>query len=220
MQVLILAMINACVGKHPLFPVQYKRLMTINTNYMPNLNSPRLILTPIDNQFILSNIEVFIQALSALKFIGRELTSSENYRCFEIGDDFLHRITFLGCSPTLFSANNTDSDTFISIAQNQHVQFGHSSTIPPARCPHCRKTDKSWQQYFQRWNKNSGAEETCPNCNETFNFSDMKWKKNGGYGKLFIQIHGVQEQLAIPNQSFMDELQSITHTNWEYFFAE
>lgn len=187
---------------------------------MPNLNSPRLILTPVDNQFILSNTDVFIQALSALKFIDHELSCSENYRCFAMGDDFLHQITFLGCSPTLFSAENNDSDTFISIIQHHRLQFAHSSTVPPARCPHCRKTDKNWQQYFQHWNQNPNTEETCPNCNETFIFSDMKWKRNGGFGKLLIQIHAVQEQLAIPNQTFVDELQSITGTNWEYFFAE
>jgi len=187
---------------------------------MPNLNTPRLILTPVNNQFTVSKPDIFIQALLTLRFIGHELTVSENYRCFEIGDDFLHQITFLGCSPTLFSADNQDNDTFISIAQHQDIQFGFSSAIPPARCPHCRKTDKNWQQYFQRWDNKPDTKETCPNCNEMFRFSDMRWKKNGGYGKLFIQIHGVQEQLAIPNQSFMDELQSITHTDWKYFFAE
>ena len=194
--------------------------MTKNTNDMPNLNSPRLILTPVDNQFILNKTDVFIQALSELKFIDHELTSSEHYRCFEIGDDFLHQVTFLGCSPTLYSASNADDNTFISITQNNNIQFGHSSSVPPPRCPYCRKTDKKWPQYFQHWNDNLDAEEICPSCNKTFKFSEMKWKKNGGFGKLFIQIHGVQEQLAVPNQSFMDALQSITHTDWEYFFAE
>lgn len=187
---------------------------------MPNLNSPRLILTPEDNQFVLKDIGSLIQALTDLKFIDHELAPAKNYRCFEMGDDFLHQITFLGCSPTLFSSDNQTDDTFISIGQHEHIVFGNSSGIPPARCPHCRKTNKSWPQYLERWKHHPQTKEQCPDCDKSFNFSEMKWKRNGGYGKLLIQIHGVQEQLAVPNQSFIDALQSITQTNWEYFFAE
>ncbi|MDH5425502.1 MAG: hypothetical protein OEY29_10930 [Gammaproteobacteria bacterium] len=187
---------------------------------MLNLNTPRLILSPQQNEFSLSNIKLFISKLSELDFIGSELGPSADYQCFETGDDFLHQITFLGCSPTLFSADNSDdSKTFISIAQHQQIQFANSSPLPPARCPHCQKTDKNWPLYLQHWSDNNDSFESCPNCHKDFNFTQMKWKKNAGYGQLFIQIHGIQEQLAVPNQIFMDELQSLTHTPWEYFFA-
>jgi hypothetical protein len=184
---------------------------------MLNLNTPRLILSPQLNEFSLTDIELFISRLTAQHFLGDELEPVNNYRCFETGEDFLHQITFLGCSPTLFS--DDELKTFISIAQHDSIQFGNSSPIPPARCPHCKKTDKNWPQYLQRWTDNAESTENCPQCKKDFHFTQMKWKRNGGYGQLFIQIHGIQEQLAIPNQSFIDELQLITNTNWEYFFA-
>lgn len=188
--------------------------------HMLNLETPRLLLSPQLNDFNLSNIDLFITQLTELDFLGNELEASENYRCFETGEDFLHQISFLGCSPTLFANDeNEELKTFISIAQHNEIKFGNSSPIPPARCPHCNKTDKNWPQYLQHWENKPDTLENCPQCKEDFSFTQMKWKKNGGYGQLFIQIHGIQEQLAIPNQAFIDKLQLITETNWEYFFA-
>lgn len=187
---------------------------------MLNLNTPRLILTPQKNEFYVNDMGSLISQLTDHHFLSDELQTSDNYRCFETGDDFLHQITFLGCSPTLLAADDSDElKTFISIAQHDTIQFANSSPIPPARCPHCQKTDKEWPHYLQHWTNNYFHNETCPNCHQDFQFTQMKWKKNGGYGQLFIQIHGVQEQLAIPNQNFIDELQKITQTNWEYFFS-
>jgi len=188
---------------------------------MLNLNTARLILTPQDNAFILKDIMPFISELAAEKFLSNELECSNDYLCFETGDDFLHQITFLGCSPTLYATDDTgDNKTFISIKQHNEIQFANSSAIPPARCPHCRKTDKNWSQYLKNWQQSPQSNESCPHCQQAFNFSEMKWKKNGGYGKLLIQIHGIQEQLAVPNQIFLDHLHALTNTHWEYFFAE
>ena len=187
---------------------------------MPKLNSPRLILSPRQNDFNLKGYQAFIAHLTENNFLGPELESDNNHQCFETGDDFLHQITYLGCSPTLYSNDDTDgSKTFISIIQHDNIQFVNSSPIPPARCPHCQKTDKNWPLYFEHWANNNTKTETCPQCGTDFNFTQMKWKKNGGYGKLFIQVHGIQEQLAVPNRSFIDLLESLTETDWEYFFA-
>ena len=185
-----------------------------------NLNTPRLILSPQENEFKLANIELFISQLTGLEFLGNELEPSGHYQCFETGDNFLHQITFLGCSPTLFSSDDTDdTKIFISIAQHHDTQFANSSPVPPGRCPHCQKTDKNWPQYLQHWSSDKTSIEKGTQCEKKFHFTQMKWRKNAGYGQLFIQIHGIQEQLAVPNQNFIDELQSLTDTNWEYFFA-
>jgi len=191
------------------------------TSIMPNLNTARLILTPQDSEFILKDIKPFISQLSSEKFLADSLECDNDYLCFETGEDFLHQITFLGCSPTLYATDDAEQNkTFISIKQHNEIQFANSSAIPPARCPHCQKTDKNWPQYLQNWQQSAQTNETCPHCHKVFQFSEMKWKKNGGYGKLLIQIHGVQEQLAVPNQSFLDHLKTLTDTGWEYFFAE
>jgi len=187
---------------------------------MPNLNSPRLILSPEKTNFYFSDFERLLAQLLAAEFIGKELDSAGNYRCFDLGESFLHQITFLGCSPTIYSdADPENRDIFVSIAQHDLIQFAHSSSMPPARCPHCHKTDSNWQQYFQHWTESAELTETCPQCGKKFHFTEMKWKKNGGYGRLLIQIHGIQEQLAIPNQILLDELEKITNTRWVYFFA-
>lgn len=187
---------------------------------MPNVNSPRLILSPEDIEFSLTDVNHFVKQLANLKLISSELKPVENYHCFDLGEDFLHLITYLGCSPTIYNTDDSsDNDTFISIAQHETIQFALSSAIPPARCPHCHKTDKNWSDYFQRWIDNPLTLESCPQCNNSFRFTEMKWKKNGGYGKLFLQIHGIQEQLAIPNQTLLDDLEAFTNTRWIYFFA-
>ena len=187
---------------------------------MLNLESPRLILTPQENNFNLADLEPFITQLTGQHFLGCELDTNNNYRCFETGEDFLHQITFLGCSPTLFVNNESDVlKTFISIAQHNVIQFGNSSPIPPARCPHCKKTEKAWPDYLQHWSTDNSTLENCTHCQKDFHFTQMKWKKNGGYGQLLIQIHGIQEHLAVPNQIFINELEAFTKTNWEYFFA-
>ena len=187
---------------------------------MINLESPRLILSPQTKEFYFTDLENFLRQLTELKFLGSKLITNNHYHCFDIGDNFLHQISYLGCSPTLFSAQESDlQTTFTSIVQHDNIQFAHSSSIPPARCPHCNKTDKNWPLYQQHWENNSDSIETCPHCQQSFSFTDMKWKKNGGYGRLFIQVHGIQEQLAIPNQTFLAELATLTKTDWNYFFA-
>lgn len=185
---------------------------------MPELNNPRLILTPTDKNFLLSEPDALIQSLKNTNFIDEETGIADQHRCFSIGDDFLHQVTFLGCSPTLFSDDDSQ-DVFISIACYPEIQFFNSSAIPPPRCPHCQKTDKNWQQYRQHWDENKYSKDTCPNCGKEFSFREMKWKKNGGYARFVIQIHGIQEQLAIPNPQFIETLQQLTQTDWEYFFA-
>ncbi|MDH5518765.1 MAG: hypothetical protein OEY36_13260 [Gammaproteobacteria bacterium] len=185
---------------------------------MPSSDNPRLILTPQPNEFILAETASFISALTELKFLGALLYESNSESSFECGDDFLHKISFLGCSPTLYS--DAGSDLIIRVLQSSQLQFFHCHSMPPPRCPHCQKTDKNWSDIYQLWQQNNNAVSVCPHCQKEFNFSNMKWKKNGGYGKLLIQIHGIQEQLAVPNQTFLSELEATTDTCWEYFFAE
>jgi len=186
---------------------------------MPELFNPRLVLTPVDKPGPSFNLSELTRQLQQLNFLAELKTTEAQYQCYEIGEDFLHQISFLGCSPTLFSDQN-DQDTFISIIEHDDIAFSHSSEIPPPRCPHCQKTDKNWKQYQQQWDDNKNSTVSCPSCGKTFSFTEMKWKKNGGYGRLLIQVHGVQENLAVPNPAFLDALKQITETEWEYFFAD
>ncbi|MDH5391641.1 MAG: hypothetical protein OEY11_00515 [Gammaproteobacteria bacterium] len=184
---------------------------------MLKLNSPRLILTPIENEFSLADTTCFISALKRIKFLGPELTPSASQPCFDTGEHFLHQISFLGCSPRLYS--DGESDIFIGIDQQSRVQFSHCHSMPPPRCPHCQKTNKNWPVNHRHWLANTETMDNCPQCDKAFHFTAMKWKKNGGYGRLLLQIYGVQEQLAVPNPSFLGELEALTETGWEYFFA-
>ena len=185
---------------------------------MPELKNPRLVLTPVIKNKLTFSRSDLIKQLQQCHFLAELKNEEAQYQCFEIGEDFLHQVSFLGCSPTLFSDKN-DQDIFISIVEHDDIVFSNSSEVPPPRCPHCHKTDKNWKEYYQQWTDDKDSLTTCPNCEKTFSFSEMKWKKNGGYGRLLIQIHGIQEQLAIPNQILLDELEKITNTRWVYFFA-
>jgi len=186
---------------------------------MPEIHNPRLVLTPVDHTLVASKLDELINYLQQQEFISGSAEIVAEHRCYSIGENFLYQVSFLGCSPTLFS-DDGDQDIFISIIEHSDVSFAFSSEIPPPRCPHCQKTDKSWRQYFQHWTENKNKQEICPNCGDAFSFVDMKWKKNGGYGKCFIQVHGVQENLAVPNPAFLQSLQQFTQTEWEYFFAD
>lgn len=187
---------------------------------MTSLNNPRLVLTPKDKTGSLSDFPDLISSLIGSGFIGQKRNCEEAYDCYETGDDFLHQVTFLGCSPTLINDSTGENEIFVSIYQSDEIIFAHSSDVPPPRCPHCNKSDKNWRLHFQQWQSDKLSLSTCPNCRTEFPFTKMKWKKNGGYGKLLIQIHGVQEQLAVPNPQFLDMLQQISGTSWEFFFAD
>lgn len=187
---------------------------------MPELNTPRLILTPVDRSIRFEDERSIIDELRRIGFINNEINVVDNHHCFDFGENFLHQITFLGCSPTLYSDDPASQDVFISIILHPAIAFAYSSETPPPRCPHCHKTDKNWKQYLKNWQQQADIKETCPNCEQPFHFTEMIWKKNGGYGKLLIQIHGVQEQLAIPNPSLLDTLAAFTDSKWNYFFAE
>lgn len=187
---------------------------------MPALNNPRLILTPRQKDFQTDNMDNLISQLKEANFIGMELNPAEDFRCFEFGDDYLHMISYLGCSPAVTSLNEAgENESFISIKQFEQIQFGFSSSVPPARCPHCNKTEKNWQQLWQHWQHDPAIVHECAHCHSSFHFTDMKWKKNGGTGSLLLQVHGIQEHLAVPAPALTELLQQTTGTAWHYFFA-
>jgi hypothetical protein len=187
---------------------------------MPVVDNPRLILTPKQKDFRIEAMEFLLNALTQAGFIGDELEQTNDFKCYEYGEDYLHLISYLGCSPAVTSTNSAgDTESFISIRQFETIQFAYSSAVPPPRCPHCQKTDKNWPQYWHNWQLDLTATQQCIHCEQHFNFAEMKWKKNGGTGSLLIQVHGIQEHLAVPSPALMSMLEQATGTSWHYFFA-
>lgn len=187
-------------------------------------------------------IDILVKKLKEISFISKAISDHPadstpddiRFKTHEycVGDSFLSSITFMGCSPyiefeppTELQANDVAEFCFIRLSTIQssisyHAeQFERLKTVP--RCKHCRKVIADWHLKSQLLNeKSSKCIITCPNCEVELTQDDLDWRKASGIGNVFLEILNVYLQEAVPTDSFMQQLENITSSTWQYFYTD
>lgn len=187
-------------------------------------------------------------ALKSIQFIGRSveclnedntlsnesngsdiLTSNE----YCVGDAFLSSITFMGCSPYIefeppenLQANDTASFCFVrnSVINGSPIAY-HSGELEnlktTPRCVHCRKLISNWKVAVEKCsNQASSFNINCPSCETLLSINDLDWRKASGVGNVFIEVLNVYLQEGVPTDSFLQQLETITSSQWQYFYTD
>ena len=176
-----------------------------------------LFLSPVDSAFRIDEPITFLSALRETGFISG--TIDEQAGTFYTGKRFLDYIAYMGCSPAVQFEASDDSDSFCHILLHQYdepVLIASRKQSRPPQCPRCNKPVRSFDVEHQG-QQASPRQIHCESCHETSPTAEFNWRKMGGYARTFIEVTDIFPKEAVPQQSFLDKLDSITQTHWYYF---
>jgi hypothetical protein len=192
---------------------------TLNLNSIAvrgDMSTGKLILYSSKGELPLSEPGSLIKSLRDIKLIGEPLDIDNEV--FLTGDNFLHLISFVGCSTNVCLAPKPDNNgDFCHIAIQgpySRPKLSWDSSCRPPNCPSCKKPITSWQQQIDL------GKLRCPQCKTESQLDEFAWGRQAGYGHIFIQIHNIFPGEARPQHSLLEKLNRITGTEWSYFFTE
>lgn len=163
-----------------------------------------------------------IEALRALGFIGGSFTfkGAEHYRP---GEEFLHLLTFLGCSPVValgepgLTGEEFCHIEFTRVTEQPRFVAGENIKVP--RCRHCNQRIDNWNAVIETWRSQGVEQWHCPSCGKDTPLHRLKWKQCAGFGRQFIKVWGIFEGEAVPGEELMNALRKITNSEWDYFYC-
>jgi len=165
---------------------------------------------------------IVIDALHKIGFIGErfEFKGTEHYKP---GEEFLHLLTFLGCSPVVsLGEPGLTGDEFCHIEFTPAAEkplFIAGDNIKVPRCRHCNHRVDDWQQLIDAWKRRGMDEWQCPHCGNTTPLHRLKWKQCAGFGRQFIKVWGIFEGEAVPGEELMNSLRQRSNREWDYFYC-
>lgn len=179
-----------------------------------------LILSPenVDNL----NQEQLVKALIQAGFLG-DTFEYQGKTHYKPGEDFLHLLTFLGCSPVVSLGEvGTTGDEFAHIefcGPTSKAQFIGGENIRPIRCPHCGERDTTWRVQLPQWLElGEDGSWKCPHCSVKTALTTLKWRRAAGLGRFFIKVWGVFENEAVPGDKLLEILRNSCDSKWHHFY--
>ncbi len=186
----------------------------------PNSQTGRLLLVPDSLEWTASSAPV-LAYLQESGFVGRSL-DNEKPDAFLVGDHFLQLITFMGCSPHIELEPRGDGGSFCHvqvIGPLPELQLIRGDNTQPPRCGQCRGRLPHWQEELASWCVHpERADVLCPRCGHRQRPVDLGWRRNAGFGRLFVAVEDVFPGEAVPVPSFLQGLQRASGVAWEYFY--
>jgi len=182
------------------------------------VNDGRLLLVPSDVTTPLPELSQLLACVSGRGLTGERL--DEEGRILAAGPRFPELITFLGCSPYLrLDPDPSGGEAFCHVGvrgpfERPRLIVGRN-TRPP-RCPGCHRQIVEWQAGL--------GDETihCHQCGGVFPLESIAWRRNGGFGRLFLELFNVFPGEAVPSEELLGALREITPSRgeWGYFYLQ
>jgi putative component of membrane protein insertase Oxa1/YidC/SpoIIIJ protein YidD len=176
-----------------------------------------------DLDYFPDDYTAFIKSCQDKKLLGQPSTNLGAHH-YLVGDDFLHYVSFLGCSPYLkvYPEHENDTDCCSAYIPDtaQSIRFLAGQQVTAPRCPACKKAIHAGYDHVEAWlkdQKNSIVQ--CEHCNKTISLYELDWRRNAGFFNFAIAISNIFPKEAIPNQGLLDWLQGISGRQWRYFYV-
>lgn len=186
----------------------------------PNSQTGRLLLAP-DSLERMPPAPLVVACLRETGFVGRPLDVG-NLDVFLVGDNFLQLITFMGCSPHIELEPPGDGGSFCHIrliGPLPDLQLMRGENTQPPRCVQCRGRLSDWQEQVAGWCAHpERCDVLCPRCGHRQRPVELGWRRNAGFGRLFVAVEDIFPGEAVPVPSFLQGLQKTTGVVWNYFY--
>lgn len=138
--------------------------------------------------------------LQALQFIGKPIPSQATSR-YEVGEQFLSCLTFMGCSPNIELEPQADKPyCYIELESAKSPHFISGKNLKPAKCPHCKTSIKQL---------------SCLNCHKPIDSEKLNWRKTAFYASSWISIGNIYALEAIPNDNLLTALEKEIGVKWK-----
>jgi len=191
----------------------------------------KLILLPADPDCPAVRTDRLARELQAIGLIGppRQLNHDSFY---PTGAHFLQLITFLGCSPmieleppsdpvTLASDSASGKFCHVFLSSSETIRFRSDPRPPTPRCPACRAPLADWQSLLQAWQVHPGNSDwQCSHCGHRGDITALGFRKSAGFGRSFIEIRGIYPSEAVPGETLLNTLKSLTGGDWSTLYIK
>ena len=131
------------------------------------------------------------------------------------GERFLELIAFMGCSPNIRFTPESDGQSFTCIRLQLtpgRVEALYSPHSHAPICPHCGKAEKNWQRLIE------ADALCCSHCGQRAAPWHYNWRKSAGFAACFVEITDIYPKEALPQQSLLQALATLSGCEWLYFY--
>lgn len=181
----------------------------------------RLILFPSQSDYAVDQQQL-VTFLREQHLLGSEIEP----QYYEIGEQFLSLICFLGCSPFIeLAPQHKQTFCYVQLPETEEQpRFIAGKNVKVPRCLSCKAV---FSELPAQLNSLLGdvddkcdvlAERTCPACGETFYPAKRNWRKSAVFARTVIVIGNIYESEAVPDATLMDALQASTGVAWQYAY--
>jgi hypothetical protein len=180
----------------------------------------RLVFCTCDPRFAPATA-LLTNALQEGGFIGDAL--SGRYERFAVGERFLQMIIFAGCSTHLDLSPRDGDDRYCHIRISgpfEKPRFLWGSNTRPPRCPRCRTPLRDWRDRLTNRKGATPERLTCPACGEPSSPDAYDWKRQAGFGRLFVQVEEVFPEEGVPTVALMKLLERTAKCCWHHFYIQ
>jgi len=188
----------------------------------------KLILHAADPHWVPADAGELCRVLREIGLIGMEFSCAGRTH-FRAGENLLHLLSFLGCSPAVALEPPAGQETlddaaaaafchvYLGEPQSQ-VQFVSGATVP--RCPRCRCRVEHWQDLIPQWQQDAmNCRWRCPGCGHDVRPHQLDWRQGAGFGRLFIEIWGIHSHEAVPSEQLLAALRRVSGGEWCFFYV-
>jgi len=188
----------------------------------------KLILHTADPHWVPDDAGELRRVLREIGLIGAEFScAGRTHYC--AGENFLHLLSFLGCSPSVALEPPLDQEApddaakafchvHLGVPQSRVQFLSDPGTVP--RCPRCRQRIEQWRDVITTWQQ---APEDyswqCPGCGHEMCPRQLDWRQGAGFGRLFIEIWGIHPHEAVPGDRLLAALRRVSGGEWCFFYA-
>jgi DNA-directed RNA polymerase subunit RPC12/RpoP len=155
-------------------------------------------------------------------FLGSSLVNL-GAAAFQVGEAFLQFITFMGCSPHIEMEPPPQGGPFCYV----HIDgpwlrplLRHGRNTQAPRCSACRGRITSWRELLPAWlERPQDPLIDCPRCGHRQCPLDLGWRREAGFGQLFIVVEDIFPGEAVPVPALLSNLKGMTASPWQYFYV-
>jgi len=148
-----------------------------------------------DLDYFPDDYTAFIKSCQEKALLGKP-SNNLGVNHYFVGDDFLHYVSFLGCSPYLKVYPDDEKDTDYCSAYipdtPQAARFLASQQVTAPRCPSCKKAIHPGYDILAAWEKDKNNNTVqCQHCDQVCHLFELDWRKNAGFINFAIAISNI-----------------------------
>jgi hypothetical protein len=101
------------------------------------------------------------------------------------------------------------------------MRFRSDPRAAVPRCPACRAPLADWQSRLQAWKDDPAhGDWHCGQCGAIGDITGLNFRKTAGFGRSFVEIRGIYPSEAVPAETLLNTLKSLTHGDWSTLYIK